>query len=106
MNSTRNWWWNLTKSRPWPAEERWLVIDAQVGQAAGPAAASFHDLAGDGHRHHETRRYCTWWWAPSAVAATGAPIVHIGVGEQVMDLERFESDRFISRLLGMGDIGA
>jgi len=42
--------------------------------------------------------------ALSAVAATGAPIVHIGVGEKVSDLEKFESDRFISRLLGMGDI--
>ena len=42
--------------------------------------------------------------ALSAVAATGAPIVHIGVGEKVADLEKFESDRFISRLLGMGDI--
>ena len=40
----------------------------------------------------------------SAVAATGAPLVHIGVGEKVSDLEKFEADRFISRLLGMGDI--
>ncbi len=38
------------------------------------------------------------------MAATGAPIVHIGVGERIQDLEKFESDRFISRLLGMGDI--
>ena len=38
------------------------------------------------------------------VVATGAPIVHIGVGEKIADLEKFESDRFISRLLGMGDI--
>ena len=30
--------------------------------------------------------------------------MYIGVGERVNDLERFEGDRFISRLLGMGDI--
>ena len=42
--------------------------------------------------------------ALSAVATTGAPIVFIGEGEKVADLEKFESDRFISRLLGMGDI--
>ena len=30
--------------------------------------------------------------------------MYIGVGEKVSDLERFEGDRFISRLLGMGDI--
>ena len=38
------------------------------------------------------------------MAATGAPIVFIGEGEKVGDLELFESNRFISRLLGMGDI--
>jgi signal recognition particle subunit SRP54 len=42
--------------------------------------------------------------ALSAVSATGAPIVFIGEGEKVQDLEKFESDRFISRLLGLGDI--
>jgi len=30
--------------------------------------------------------------------------VHIGVGEKIQDIEKFESNRFISRLLGMGDI--
>jgi signal recognition particle subunit SRP54 len=42
--------------------------------------------------------------ALSAVATTGAPIVFVGEGERISDLEKFESDRFISRLLGMGDI--
>ena len=42
--------------------------------------------------------------ALSAVATPGAPICFIGEGEKIADLERFESDRFISRLLGMGDI--
>ena len=38
--------------------------------------------------------------ALSAVATTGAPVMYIGTGEKVADLEKFESDRFISRLLG------
>jgi signal recognition particle subunit SRP54 len=42
--------------------------------------------------------------ALSAVATTGAPVMYIGTGEKVTDIEKFESDRFISRLLGMGDI--
>ena len=87
------------------ANERWLVIDAQVGQAAGPVAASFHTLAGvTGIVITELDGTARGGGALSAVAATGAPIVHIGVGENIGDLEKFESDRFISRLLGMGDI--
>ena len=57
-----------------------------------------------GCHRHEVGWHSPRWWSLSAVAATAAPIVHIGVGEKVEDLERFESDRFISRLLGMGDI--
>jgi signal recognition particle subunit SRP54 len=87
------------------ASERWLVIDAQVGQAAGPVAASFHSLAGvTGIVITKLDGTARGGGALSAVAATGAPIVHIGTGENVPDLEKFESDRFISRLLGMGDI--
>ncbi|MCH1540114.1 MAG: signal recognition particle receptor subunit alpha [Candidatus Poseidonia sp.] len=87
------------------ATDRWLVIDAQVGQAAGPVAASFHDLAGvTGIVITKLDGTARGGGALSAVAATGAPIVHVGVGERVQDLEKFESDRFISRLLGMGDI--
>ncbi|HNR26671.1 MAG TPA: signal recognition particle protein Srp19, partial [Methanobacteriaceae archaeon] len=40
----------------------------------------------------------------SAVAEIGAPIKFIGTGERIEDLEAFDPDRFISRLLGMGDI--
>ena len=87
------------------ANERILVIDAQVGQAAGPVAASFNDLV------HVTGVIVTkldgtarGGGALSAVATTGSPILFTGEGENVKDIEKFESDRFISRLLGMGDI--
>jgi len=87
------------------ASERWLVIDAQVGQAAGPVAASFHGLAGvTGIVITKLDGTARGGGALSAVAATGAPIVHIGIGEKIQDIEKFESNRFISRLLGMGDI--
>ncbi|UCH90088.1 MAG: signal recognition particle protein Srp19, partial [Thermoplasmata archaeon] len=42
--------------------------------------------------------------ALSAVSETQAPIVFIGTGEHLEDLEKFDPPRFISRLLGMGDI--
>ena len=65
-----------------------VVIDAQVGQAAGPVAASFHQLAGvTGIVVTKLDGTARGGGALSAVAATGAPIVHIGVGEKVADLE-------------------
>ena len=91
---------NLTKST-----ERLLVIDAQVGQAAGPVAASFNDLVDiTGVIVTKLDGTARGGGALSAVATTGAPIIFTGEGEKVKDLEKFESDRFISRLLGMGDI--
>jgi signal recognition particle subunit SRP54 len=87
------------------ATERFLVIDAQVGQAAGPVAETFHELVGiTGTIVTKLDGTARGGGALSAVSATGAPIVFIGEGEKVQDLEKFESDRFISRLLGLGDI--
>ena len=87
------------------ATESLLVIDAQVGQAAGPVAAKFHELVGvTGVIVTKLDGTARGGGALSAVAATGSPIVFIGEGERVENLEQFEGDRFISRLLGMGDI--
>ena len=87
------------------ASERFLVIDAQVGQAAGPMAETFHQLVGvTGTIVTKLDGTARGGGALSAVATTGAPIVFVGEGEKLSDLEKFESDRFISRLLGMGDI--
>ena len=87
------------------ATETLLVIDAQVGQAAGPVAAKFHELVGvTGVIVTKMDGTARGGGALSAVATTGSPIVFIGEGERVEDLEKFEGDRFISRLLGMGDI--
>jgi hypothetical protein len=43
--------------------------------------------------------------ALSAVAATHAPITFIGTGEHLDDFEPFKTQPFVSKLLGMGDIG-
>ena len=87
------------------ANERILVIDPQVGQAAGPVAASFNDLVDvTGVIVTKLDGTARGGGALSAVATTGSPILFTGEGENVKDIEKFESDRFISRLLGMGDI--
>eukprot|EP01116_Phalansterium_solitarium_P000435 TRINITY_DN10283_c0_g1_i1.p1 TRINITY_DN10283_c0_g1~~TRINITY_DN10283_c0_g1_i1.p1 ORF type:complete len:496 (+),score=158.45 TRINITY_DN10283_c0_g1_i1:100-1587(+) len=40
----------------------------------------------------------------SAVAATNSPVIFVGTGEHMDDLEPFEASSFVSRLLGMGDM--
>ncbi|MFQ6127701.1 MAG: signal recognition particle protein Srp54 [Thermoplasmata archaeon] len=82
-----------------------LVLDATMGQQAGPQAKAFHDAVGvtsvvlaklDGS--------AKGGGALSAISETGASIVFIGTGEKIDDLEKFDPQRFISRLLGMGDL--
>lgn len=86
-------------------DETILVLDGSTGQQAGPQAKGFHDAVGvtavivtklDGT--------AKGGGALSAVAETGAPIVFLGTGEHLEDLEKFEPPRFVSRMLGMGDI--
>jgi signal recognition particle subunit SRP54 len=87
------------------ADERLLVVDATVGQQAGPQAKAFHDaVAITGVIVTKLDGTAKGGGALSAVAEVKAPIVFIGVGEKIDDLERFEPPRFISRLLGMGDL--
>ena len=87
------------------ANERLLVLDATVGQQAGPQAKAFHDAVGiTGVIVTKLDGTAKGGGALSAVAEVKAPIVFIGVGEKIDDLERFEPPRFISRLLGMGDL--
>ena len=89
------------------ADEIFLVLDATVGQQAGPQAKAFHDAVGiTGVIITKLDGSAKGGGALSAVAETGAPIVFIGTGEHIEDLEKFDPAGFISRLLGMGDIKA
>ena len=88
-------------------DERFLVIDAVMGQAAGPQAKAFHDaIQLTGVIITKMDGSAKAGGALSAVQATKAPVVFIGTGEHIEELEKFNPPGFISRLLGMGDIQA
>jgi len=87
------------------ASHRWLVIDAALGQQAREQARRFHEaISIDGVIITKMDGTAKGGGALSAVAETQSGIVFIGSGETIENLERFEADRFISRLLGMGDM--
>ncbi len=86
-------------------DEKLLVMDAAVGQQAGSQAKAFHDAVNiTGIILTKLDGTAKGGGALSAAAEVGAPIVFIGTGEHPSDFERFDPARFISRLLGMGDI--
>jgi signal recognition particle subunit SRP54 len=86
-------------------DETLLVLDAAMGQSAGRSAEAFHKAVGlTGVVLTKIDGSAKGGGALSAVAASGAPILFLGTGEHLDELERFEPTRFVSRLLGMGDI--
>jgi len=87
--------------------ERLLVLDSQVGQQAGPQADAFHKAVGvTGVILTKMDGTAKGGGALSAVSSTAARIVFLGVGEHIRDFEPFDAGKFISRLLGMGDLSA
>jgi len=86
-------------------EERLLIIDATIGQQAREQAKAFNESVGiTGVILTKMDGSARGGGALSAVAEVGAPIMFIGTGEKTEDIEPFDSERFISRLLGMGDL--
>ncbi len=87
------------------ADERLLVISADIGQAAQKQAQAFHDTCNvSGVIVTKLEGTAKGGGALSACAVTDASIMFIGVGEKMDDLEVFHPQRFVGRLIGMGDI--
>ena len=88
-------------------DHRFLVLDAAIGQQASEQAKAFNDAVGiTGVIITKLDGTAKGGGALSAVSDTNTAIAFIGVGETPDDLERFDPDGFISRLLGMGDLKA
>ncbi|MCL4308781.1 MAG: signal recognition particle receptor subunit alpha [Candidatus Thermoplasmatota archaeon] len=86
-------------------DETILVLDAAMGQTAGRSAAAFQEAVGlTGTILTKMDGSAKGGGALSAVAATHAPVLFLGTGEHLDELERFIPTRFVSRLLGMGDL--
>ncbi|RMY47317.1 hypothetical protein D0864_15092 [Hortaea werneckii] len=82
-----------------------MVLDASIGQAAEAQSRAFKETADFGAIIiTKTDGAAAGGGAISAVAATHTPIVFIGNGEHLLDLEKFNPQSFVSKLLGMGDM--
>ncbi len=82
-----------------------LVVDACTGQAAVDVAQGFHDKVGiDGVILSKMDGDTRGGAALSIKEVTGKPILFVGMGEKLSDLEQFYPDRMASRILGMGDV--
>ncbi len=82
-----------------------LVVDAMTGQDAVNVAGTFDEKIGiDGVILTKLDGDTRGGAALSIRAVTGKPILYIGMGEKLSDLEQFYPDRMASRILGMGDV--
>ena len=82
-----------------------LVVDSMTGQDAVNVAASFNEKVGiDGVILTKLDGDTRGGAALSIKAVTGKPILYVGMGEKLSDLEQFYPDRMASRILGMGDV--
>ena len=82
-----------------------LVVDAMTGQDAVNVAKMFDEKVGiDGVILTKLDGDTRGGAALSIRAVTGRPILYVGMGEKLSDLEQFYPDRMASRILGMGDV--
>ena len=82
-----------------------LVVDAMTGQDAVNVASEFNEQIGvDGVILSKMDGDARGGAALSVRAVTGKPILYVGMGEKLSDLEQFYPDRMANRILGMGDV--
>ncbi len=88
-------------------DNSYLVIPADIGQAAREQAETFQDAVGiDGVIVTKMDSSAKGGGALSSTAAASAPVTFIGTGEEMADLEVYSPEDFVGDLLGEPDIGA
>ena len=84
-----------------------LVVDATQGSAVARQARAFREAVPYGYVVvSKMDGSAKGGGALSAVAASNARVLFIGVGEKIDDLEPFVPRKFVARLLGMPDLDA
>ena len=88
-----------------PVDQTLLVVDAMTGQDAVNVSEMFNNKVGiDGVVLTKLDGDTRGGAALSIRAVSGKPILYVGMGEKLSDLEQFYPDRMASRILGMGDV--
>lgn len=88
-----------------PVDWTILTVDAMTGQEAVNVSQSFsEDIGVDGVILTKCDGDTRGGAALSIKAMTGQPILFLGMGEKLADLEPFYPDRMAGRILGMGDV--
>jgi len=86
-------------------EEVLLVIPADIGKIAGKQAEEFNNLVGiTGIVVTKIDSTAKGGGALAAASVTGAKIKFIGTGEKPQEIEKYDPKRFVSRLIGLGDL--
>ena len=88
-----------------PVDWTILTVDAMTGQEAVNVSQSFsEDIGVDGVILTKCDGDTRGGAALSIKAMTGQPILFLGMGEKLSELEPFYPDRMAGRILGMGDV--
>jgi fused signal recognition particle receptor len=90
----------IAKAYPGAPHERWLVLDATVGQNGLNQARRFHETLGLTGLIVTKLDGTAKGGIVCAVTELGIPVVSIGVGEGMADLKPFEPRAFVDAILG------
>ena len=94
-----------TINQTFKPDQAWLVLGADLGQIAGTQAKAFHDAVGvNGVIVTRMDGSAKGGGTLAACRQTNSPVYFIGTGEKTSDLEEFDAVRFLSRIMGYGDL--
>ncbi|MCD4740253.1 signal recognition particle receptor subunit alpha [archaeon] len=88
-------------------DQSYLILGADMGQTASKQAEEFNSAIGlTGIIVTRMDSSAKGGGALSACAKAGVPVTFLGIGEKLEDLDIYDPQRYVSRLLGYGDLPA